>query len=67
MAAKKPSAPVEKVKRAKPVIAVKIPKSVSSSTDKVWRKAMIKAIQENAQRARFGNKENKSQSHQDSD
>ena len=57
MAAKKPAAPVEKVKKQKPQVHVKIPKYITSSTDKVWRKLMIKAIQEQAQRARYGNKD----------
>lgn len=58
MAAKKLAAKQEPVaKKSKPAIAVKIPKFVTSSTDKVWRRAMISAIKEQAQRARYGNKE----------
>jgi len=52
MAAKKQ--PVkEVVKKSKPQAKVKIPKQVSSSPDKVWRKLMIKAIQDQANTARF--------------
>ena len=54
MAAKKPAI-VEKVKKAKPQVKVKIPKMVSSSTDKVWRKAMIIAIKEQANMKRYSN------------
>lgn len=52
MAAKKPQAK-EVVKKAKPQARVKIPKQVSSSPDKVWRRLMIKAIQAQAHNARF--------------
>lgn len=51
MAAKKP-ATKEVTKKSKPQVKVKIPKFVSSSTDSFWRRAMIKAIQEQANRAR---------------
>lgn len=52
MAAKKPVVQ-EKVKKAKPQVKVKIPKHVSSSTDKVWRKLMITAIREAAHHAKY--------------
>lgn len=52
MAAKKPAVK-EVVKKSKPQVKVKIPKQVSSSPDKVWRKMMIKAIQEQANNARY--------------
>lgn len=54
MAAKKPVVQ-EKVKKAKPQVKVKIPKQVSSSTDKIWRKLMITAIKEQANKARYAN------------
>ena len=52
MASKKPVVQ-EKVKKAKPQVKVKIPKHVSSSTDKVWRKLMITAIREAAHHAKY--------------
>lgn len=55
MAAKKKPAVKEVVKKAKPQVKVKIPKFVSSSTDAYWRKSMIKAIQEQANNARYAN------------
>jgi len=62
MAAKKPAV-VEKIKKVKPKIAVKIPKSVSSSPDRIWRRMMIVAIQEQAQIQKHGMpKEEKSSS-----
>ncbi len=49
MAAKKPAVKTPEVKvKAKPKLAVKIPKAVSSSTNRVYRKIMIDAIQEQA-------------------
>jgi hypothetical protein len=54
MAAKKPAV-VEKVKKAKPQLKVKIPKHVSASPDKVWRKLMITAIREAAHHAKYSN------------
>ena len=53
MAAKKKPAVKEVVKKAKPQVKVKIPKQVSSSSDKVWRKLMIRAIQDQANNARY--------------
>lgn len=52
MASKKPVVQ-EKVKKAKPQVKVKIPKQVSSSTDKVWRRLMITAIREAAHHAKY--------------
>jgi hypothetical protein len=48
MAVKKQTKEVLKQVKSKPTFTVKIPKHVSSCTNKVWRKAMIKAIQSNA-------------------
>lgn len=58
MAAKKPVKEV--VKKSKPQVKVKIPKFVSSSSDKVWRKMMIRAIQEQANNARYAKSGGKS-------
>lgn len=54
MAAKKPAVQ-EKVKKSKPQLKVKIPKHVSASPDKVWRKLMITAIREAAHHAKYSN------------
>lgn len=48
MAAKKQPVKQEEVKRPRQQAVVRIPKQVSASTDKVWRRAMIKAIQDQA-------------------
>jgi hypothetical protein len=53
VAAKKPAVQEKVVKKAKPQVKVKIPKQVSSSTDKVWRKLMITAIREAAHHAKY--------------
>lgn len=52
MAAKKPAKVQEVVKKAKPQAKVHIPKFVSSSTDKFWRRRMITAIREQADNSR---------------
>lgn len=52
MAAKKPVVQ-ERVKKAKPQMKVKIPKHVSSSPDKVWRRLMITAIREAAHAKKY--------------
>ncbi len=52
MAAKKPVVQ-ERVKKAKPQMKVKIPKQVSSSPDKVWRRLMITAIREAAHAKKY--------------
>ena len=48
MAAKKPAVQPERVKKAKPQVSVRIPKFVSSSPDRIWRRMMITAIREAA-------------------
>lgn len=53
MAAKKPAVVQERVKKAKPQIKVRIPKHVSSSSDKVWRRLMITAIREAAHTKKY--------------
>jgi len=53
MAAKKPVVVQERVKKAKPQIKVRIPKFVSSSSDKVWRRLMITAIREAAHTKKY--------------
>lgn len=52
MAAKKPVVQ-ERVKKAKPQMKVKIPKQVSASPDKVWRRLMITAIREAAHAKKY--------------
>jgi hypothetical protein len=53
VAAKKPVVQEKVVKKAKPQVKVKIPKYVSSSTDKVWRRLMITAIREAAHHSKY--------------
>jgi hypothetical protein len=55
MAAKKPVVQQEKVRKSHGRSTVKIPKQVTSSPDKIWRRAMIAAIHERAARARHSN------------
>jgi len=52
-AAKKPVVVQERVKKSKPQIKVRIPKFVSSSSDKVWRRLMITAIREAAHTKKY--------------
>ena len=51
MAAKKPAVS-QPIKRERPKVTVRIPKWVSSSSDKIWRRAMIRVIQDNALNAK---------------
>lgn len=55
MAAKKPAVKQEQVRKSHNRSSVKIPKFVSASTDKFWRKSMIAAIREQSERSRHSN------------